>query len=179
MSPNLEGMRKCSQCLQEKDDTQFRNGKNKTGTFKDAKCKACLKIREAKYYQGHKKEKKDWEKKRREQDLEAFKKKSREAQARYRKNPNNTIHLRYLKSRYGMTLEEYAELFDKQKGLCAICSTPPRETKRGNRLHVDHSHETGKIRGLLCHLCNSLLGNAKDRTDTLKKAIDYLEKEIN
>lgn len=60
-----------------------------------------------------------------------------------------------LKCRYGITKEEYEALSDSQNHLCAICDKP---CKTGQRLVVDHNHETGKNRGLLCKSCNLHLG---------------------
>lgn len=74
---------------------------------------------------------------------------------------------------YGITPEEFASLLESQNGCCAICQSAEPGGK-GN-WHVDHSHEDGHIRGLLCHHCNLLLGNAKDDPERLKAAIKYLE----
>lgn len=73
---------------------------------------------------------------------------------------------------YGMTLDDYLLLLDAQEGRCKICGEPPLE---GKVLSVDHDHETGKVRGLLCMRCNSGLGYLRDRVDLLKAAIAYLE----
>ena len=59
-----------------------------------------------------------------------------------------------LKRRYGTTLAEYERMFELQAGVCAICKKPPN----GRRLDIDHSHETGAIRGLLCTTCNRAVG---------------------
>jgi hypothetical protein len=64
-----------------------------------------------------------------------------------------------LKRRYGITLEEYDALFVRQSGTCALCQRPPQR----RRLAVDHDHETGEIRGLLCVTCNSMLGHLEGR----------------
>lgn len=93
-------------------------------------------------------------------------------QQRYRYNNKRSIRLRYLQSRYGLTIEQFDEMVEKQGGLCAICSSPPKG--RWKRLHVDHDHVTGKVRGLLCHACNILLGHARDSGDILQKAAAYL-----
>lgn len=74
---------------------------------------------------------------------------------------------------YRIKPEEYWALHAKQGGVCAICGEAGT-TKRG-MLHVDHCHETGQIRGLLCHRCNLALGHMRDRVDLLRKAIDYLQ----
>ena len=75
-------------------------------------------------------------------------------------------------NKYGVTKEYLIELFEKQGGKCAICDEIPTTT-RG--LHIDHSHTTGKVRGLLCHGCNVGIGSLKDNIKILSKAIDYLE----
>jgi len=78
-----------------------------------------------------------------------------------------------LKNSYNITLEEYDQMLMAQKGCCKICSRHHTEFKRA--LAVDHCHETGKIRALLCFNCNSVLGYAKEDTNTLKSAIKYLK----
>lgn len=75
---------------------------------------------------------------------------------------------------YGVSPEEYNEAFKQQEGCCKICGTHELEHKK--RLYVDHCHETGEFRGLLCQSCNSMLGYAKDNIETLKKGIEYLNK---
>jgi len=77
-----------------------------------------------------------------------------------------------------LTREMYEEMFEKQKGLCEICNRP--ETRKGasgdvSRLAVDHCHRSLKIRGLLCHDCNTGLGKFYDDITLLKKAIEYLK----
>ncbi len=76
----------------------------------------------------------------------------------------------HLKIKYGQTLEEYDTFMVQLEGKCAICGEP--EGKR--RLHIDHCHKTGKIRGLLCHGCNIALGGLKDDIGLLEKAIVYI-----
>lgn len=78
----------------------------------------------------------------------------------------------FLKSKYGITLEDYDEMLEAQDNACAICGKTPEEN--GRRLHIDHDHETGEVRGLLCHSCNMLLGFAYDNIDILLNAINYL-----
>jgi Recombination endonuclease VII len=77
--------------------------------------------------------------------------------------------------KYGITPENYQELFKQQEGKCAICSSSEVSVaRRSYNLFVDHDHATGKVRGLLCHHCNAGLGHYRDNTETLKKAIEYL-----
>lgn len=73
---------------------------------------------------------------------------------------------------YGITLEEREAIWEAQGRRCKICHSTGEGQKR--RMHVDHDHDTGKIRGLLCHPCNIMLGGAKDSIEVLEKAIAYL-----
>ena len=72
---------------------------------------------------------------------------------------------------YGLSVQRYMEIHEKQDGKCAICEKEPT-TKRG--LHTDHCHITGNVRGLLCHGCNIAIGNLKHDVNLLKSAIKYL-----
>ena len=78
-----------------------------------------------------------------------------------------------LKSNHGISLDEYKVMLANQGGLCAIC----RGTPRGKTYFcVDHCHSTGKIRGLLCFNCNTMLGQVADSIEILEAAIFYLTK---
>lgn len=87
---------------------------------------------------------------------------------RYRSNPDKTRDTTY-KRLYGLTLQEYHTLVEKQQSLCKIC------TKPFEKLYVDHCHKTGEVRGLLCSKCNLGLGYYNDCPDTIRKAALYLE----
>lgn len=88
--------------------------------------------------------------------------------------------IKELKYKYGISLEEYDILFQKQNGVCAICGKNKKEQrgKRNDCLSIDHDHKTGKIRGLLCSTCNWGLGQFRDDPLLLLKAIEYLKKPI-
>jgi len=78
---------------------------------------------------------------------------------------------------YGITEQQYQQMFSRQSGKCAICGFQFLSSSRGNRRvspHVDHCHVSGKVRGLLCNPCNRMLGYAKDSMEILKLGIDYL-----
>ncbi len=78
-----------------------------------------------------------------------------------------------LQSKYGMTLEGYGQLLLDQGGVCAICkSGDPRN--KGERFTIDHDHETGEVRGLLCGPCNAGIGGLRDDPDLLIEAWAYL-----
>jgi hypothetical protein len=80
---------------------------------------------------------------------------------------------------FGITVDQFADLLEAQAGRCAICGRLPEEAnghKHKHRLHVDHDHKTGKVRGLLCNLCNVGLGSFKDDVDLMLDAVSYLER---
>lgn len=79
---------------------------------------------------------------------------------------------------FSMTLAEYESLLVKQGGVCAICCKHETATRKGRvkRLAVDHNHETGAVRGLLCQNCNTLLGKGLDSIAILTLAIEYLKR---
>ena len=79
---------------------------------------------------------------------------------------------RRLKSLYGVTLAEYEELAAYQDWVCWICGK--NEVGKDGRLHVDHDHKTGKVRGLLCLRCNSGIGSFLESSELLQRAIEYL-----
>ena len=86
-----------------------------------------------------------------------------------RRNPGKSLAVQR-KYQYGITSDEVNALRQRQEGLCAIC--------RGGLVPecVDHDHSSGRVRGLLCKKCNSLLGFARDSVEILTSAIKYLQK---
>jgi hypothetical protein len=79
----------------------------------------------------------------------------------------------HLKTRYGMTEQDFEDLLASQDYSCAVCrSTEPAGRWRG--WHVDHDHDTGEVRGILCTSCNWVLGYAKDDPEVLVAAAAYL-----
>ena len=106
------------------------------------------------------------------------------SQRKTRDKRNRTIEDRrrtHLKTTYGLTLEDYEEMLSKQDGKCAICQVSQdisidRRGRVKSTLYIDHCHKTGKVRGLLCSLCNNGLGNFRDSDELLNKAVEYLKK---
>ncbi|MCC8339170.1 endonuclease VII domain-containing protein [Streptomyces sp. R1] len=74
----------------------------------------------------------------------------------------------HLKRQYGITEAERDALIASQGGVCCICLAAPAA-------HVDHCHETGRVRGVLCFSCNAALGQFKDRPDAIRRAAAYVE----
>jgi hypothetical protein len=77
---------------------------------------------------------------------------------------------------YGLSAAQYDRMFLEQNGRCYICGQEETRTHGGkpSRLAVDHNHETGQVRRLLCCGCNTLLGGARENPMTLEKAAAYL-----
>ena len=84
---------------------------------------------------------------------------------------------KYLKRRYNLSEAEYTAIADQQGEKCAICHGTgfKMQERHKSELVVDHCHETGKVRGLLCHNCNRALGLFHDNKEALLRAIEYLE----
>ena len=137
----------CCICMNRKDFSEFYNYKNKSDG-KSYRCKQCDDIARAAYRKKH---------------LVSVKRKSRE---------------RYLKSRFGMTQADYLAILKTQDLSCAICGIHHTDNKVAgcvDSLSVDHCHDTGGIRGLLCNQCNRALGMFRDSQDLLYKAYKYIK----
>lgn len=78
-----------------------------------------------------------------------------------------------LKRKYGLGVEEYNQMFEAQKGCCGICGK--HQIQEYYSLAIDHSHSTGKVRGLLCSNCNTALGLLKEDPEIMKKAIEWVQ----
>ena len=141
-------MKICNKCKQEKVLSSFsKSSANKDGLT--TRCKECDNIA-----------KKAWSKNNPEKAYSSMRQ-------------NN------LKTKYKVDLDWYEKQFKKQDFKCAICETKENivvGSKNALNFAVDHDHETGKVRGLLCNQCNRALGMFKDNLDVLKKAISYLKK---
>lgn len=99
----------------------------------------------------------------------------KECRNEYNRNNPKLAKNRILRFKYGITLEEYNRMFADQKGKCAICGKHQSELEKS--LAVDHNHETGEIRGLLCTHCNVFLGHINDDYMFLNTAIKYLNRD--
>jgi hypothetical protein len=82
-----------------------------------------------------------------------------------------------LKRMYGITQQDYDKMLLEQNNQCAICgTTEPKGRHTSNYFVVDHCHNSGKVRKLLCHHCNTSLGLVGDNISTLEEMIKYLQK---
>lgn len=101
----------------------------------------------------------------------------REIQRAYRNARPGYHRHQNLKQRYGLTPEEYESILFAQNFACAICEVEishALEYKTDRSVAVDHNHDTGEVRGILCSKCNLVLGHARENTEILYKSIVYL-----
>lgn len=135
----------------------------KNTTWNIYRCKVCARDR---YFRWRKKN----PDKRREEYLKT----------RFSQNYIKTGRKLWLKKKFGITLEQYEEMFNRQKGLCGACDKPETQINKKSglvrMLAVDHNHQTGKIRQLLCNKCNVGLGVVDDSIEWLEKLIIYLRR---
>lgn len=75
-----------------------------------------------------------------------------------------------LKAEYGISQKDYEDLYEQQEGKCALCG----KEEQTKPLYIDHCHDTGRIRGLLCPPCNSALGALGDSPKAIKQALKYV-----
>lgn len=113
-------------------------------------------------------------------DVEGIREQQREY---YRKNQDAYVG-RMTARRLGINLEEYQRLMAQAGGLCAICGKPPSggrtSTATGRaKLHLDHCHRSGRVRGFLCRSCNLGLGHFGDCHETMTKAVAYLRGHVH
>lgn len=80
-----------------------------------------------------------------------------------------------IKRTYGITTEQYDEMLINQNGLCAVCHELCRS---GKRLAIDHDHNSGVVRGLLCSGCNLALGSLRENSTTARRLADYIDNSI-
>ena len=151
-----ETQKLCSICREVKplSDYYFHNRNSKLKTRYNAECKKCQNAKSRQYQRDNK---------------EKIKKLS----ALYYRNNKEKSKAYNLNRWYGITMEEYDEIYILQGGRCAICGIHQSELKKS--LSVDHCHDTGEVRGLLCGTCNLSLGGFGDNVDVLRNALKYLE----
>lgn len=158
-------MKFCKKCNQNKPFDAF--GKDKKRKY--GLTTACKECRNKNTY--------NWNKNNPEKVKQAnlsYKQKRKE----YYADPNRMLKYRNadIKRRFGLTHDQYEEMLDSQKGVCAICKKF-RLNKGKKFMAIDHCHKSGKVRGVLCHLCNRGLGLFDDNRELLISAIEYLAKE--
>ena len=153
--------RSCSKCLQEKPIEAFGPSKmHKDGRRRE--CRSCVNARQRNIYRSN----------------PEIRRKILDNAKKYTDANPEVWKRRYLMRVYNITLEEYNAVLTEQGGVCAICSKPEEiknpSARERSSLAVDHCHETGKIRGLLCFKCNTGIGALGDSVEGLERALAYL-----
>lgn len=145
-------MKICTNCKKSYDSNNFYKQKS----LKDGlttQCKLCFSIRSKEY------------RNRKPEILQNWRIKNKEKFREY-----NTFYK--LQNKFNLSKEDYHKMLEKQNYVCKICKNIQIKSKAV--LCVDHDHKTGKIRGLLCDLCNKGLGFFKDDCNLLKNAVEYI-----
>ncbi len=159
--------KECTKCKITKPQDQF----YRTNSW----CKNCFSEYSREWYQRNKDVILPKAAEYRKNNSEVIKEKSIEYGRKYNAKPETKkkLKIRNLYKRYGITLDEYLALCEAQHHCCKICNVSKEELGTSG-LVVDHDHPSGKIRGVLCNNCNTLLGYAKDNIQILLQSIDYL-----
>lgn len=163
-------MKQCAKCNISKDFLSFPNHK-KTKDGKCSWCRSCHTERSKQYREDH--PDRILETSRKSRSLPAQKEKAAAREKLNKKTRSKQSRFRTIERKYGLKEAEYNTLLEDQDRKCKLCYLVETDNTFGY-LYVDHCHKTGKIRGLLCHSCNSMLGYAKDDITVLTKAIEYL-----
>lgn len=137
-------MKTCTKCQITKDLNEFGLQRGKPRSI----CKNCRKLESKEWYKNNKERK-------------------RELSRKYKQTKKSQD----LQRTYGITMEQYLEMCQDQNNVCKICEKP-QTTERS--LCVDHCHDTGIVRGLLCDKCNRGLGLLGDTEDSIQSALTYL-----
>ncbi len=168
-NPN-DARRICTVCKEDKPISEF--GKHacmSDGIRSD--CKACGVKAAEEHYKKHPEQKKTNNKRYRDRHKDKVNAMTR----KWRKTNPEVTRKHNLKKYFGLSIQDYDDMYIKQGGRCAICGT--HQSELSQRLSVDHNHDTNCIRGLLCSSCNLALGGFGDSPDILRNAIKYLEQD--
>jgi hypothetical protein len=167
----------CSGCKSDLPLSSFSFNKNKAGG-RDIYCRTC-KSNQNKRWRVENPEYIDKNRKRDNERSQKWGKANPDrvsaAQKKYCKNNPRKMLAKHLKRKFAMDVEVYEKLLEVQNNTCKICGC----VFLGRKINgpcVDHDHCTGKVRGLLCRLCNSGLGGFRDNIGIILRCIDYLEK---
>lgn len=169
MSPKritLIGSKVCKRCRENKPDSEYYPNPNRPGLL--AICKECN-VKRGNEWKARNRERVN------EQQRQRVERRRYTDDAERRAARRRIAHNCDLRRKYGITIDEFDALLAEQGGKCAICgaASPGARVKHFN---VDHCHETGRVRGLLCFRCNGGLGSLGDTVEALERAIAYLKR---
>lgn len=157
----LVASKRCTKCLEVKPVTEFTWAPSRLGLSRHSRCRACRTAESRVRYLATK---------------EQVKQRTRSRYAAIRADPDlwHAFSLRESARHLGLDPDLVAARFKDHDGLCDICGEPSAEPHP--RLHIDHDHETGELRGLLCHNCNTAIGLLRDSSELVMQAAAYLER---
>ena len=161
--------KQCKRCGEVKSlDDFYRHDGCRDGVRPE--CKACNLAEKARRHAANPEPARERTRRWQEENPDRYRQKAQQ----YREDGRKQIADRrsYLKRKYGITLEEYDRKLAEQGGVCGICGREPRPDIS---LHVDHSHTTGALRGLLCFPCNVAIGLIREEHDRLEAIRRYLD----
>lgn len=175
--PIISGKRVCNSCKEIKGVDEFYSCKRiKCGIRPE--CKKCYAKKESKrYWEMGKRERDSWETKQKRLGKEWVENERKKRREWYRNNPEKTRQMN-IKAKFGIDSFVFKALLLNQENKCSICGNLfDFDSKKGSRTypHIDHNHETGEIRGVLCGNCNIGIGNFKEDEGFLLNAIFYLK----
>lgn len=168
----MDEVKTCNKCNETKPLTEFYL-RSDTGKYRPD-CKKCRNT----YTNERRAERREYSKSYYQKNKDRLKKNYREW---YDKTYHSDYQVRkrrsYNYAKYGITSEDYMDMWNKTDGKCYICGQEETVERNGKvkRLAIDHCHDSGEVRGLLCQNCNRGIGLLKDNVETLEKAIKYLK----
>ena len=166
-------MKTCSKCGETKPLDGFAKNKSKPDGLQ-CWCKVCQKKYDRKYYAKNREKVNKTSREAYTANPEKAKKRGQEYYEAHPEKVKKSAWAAHLKTKYGLTPEDYQALLDGQGGGCAICGKT--ESQEGRRLHVDHRKAPWLIRGILCCGCNTAIGGLRHDPAVLALAIEYLQK---
>lgn len=159
--------KRCPKCEQTFDRSEFQGR---------GWCRSCNAARVAEYTEANREHVNALRREARLRDPEKYRVRDRDRHKRDKTKRQDAS----LRRRFGIGLDDYERMLAEQNGGCAICgaahTTIDKRTGQPQRLHIDHCHRTGQVRGLLCSNCNIGIGYFADDPDRLKKAAEYVSR---
>jgi hypothetical protein len=156
----------CTKCKQGRPQSEFYQDAKGRANGLSFWCKPCKRAQKAAYNAANRGKRSEY--------MARWRKANAEHRKAYQDANRDRRRDQRFRQEYGIGLDEYRAMLDAQKGVCAICGGA--EPVKGRRLAVDHCHEGGRVRGLLCGRCNLTIGKFNHDPHLLRAAIDYLER---
>lgn len=163
---------KCVLCGVDKPMTTEHFRSYKPGGLFRPRCIPCLSMKGKKYWADNKHRLKEKRRQYYQDHKEVILKKDKEYKLKHQEKRYLSNRRGELRRYYGISLEQYKEMWASQEGKCLICLR--HEDTLPKRLCVDHNHNTGKVRGLLCIRCNLAIGLLAESTDVFQRCVGYL-----